>query len=77
MAQLLNVFSIPIWKTNIDNTRYDKETVLGEMLHNFSVDPKRNAWDEVEEILLNQIGIIQIMMMAILYSKKLVMLILD
>ena len=48
MAQLLNVFSIPVWKTNIDNTRYDKETVLGEMLHNFSVDPKRNAWDEVE-----------------------------
>ena len=41
------------------------------MLHNFSVDPKRNAWDEVEGNLANQIGIIQIMMMAILYSKKL------
>lgn len=48
MTTLHNVFSIPVWKTKIDKTEYDKETVLNEMLHNFSIDSKRNSWDDVE-----------------------------
>lgn len=51
MSTLQSIFSIPVWKTKIDKTEYDKDLVLGEMLHNFSVDPKRNKWDEVENTL--------------------------
>lgn len=48
MNSIHNIFSTPVYKTRIESTEYDKETVLNEMLHNFSVDPKRNAWDSVE-----------------------------
>jgi len=51
MAELQNIFSIPVWKTKIDKTEYNKDLVLSEMLHNFSVDPKRNAWDVIENNL--------------------------
>lgn len=45
---LHTAFSIPIWKTTIPKNSYDKDLVLNEMLENFSTDPKRNAWDLVE-----------------------------
>ena len=48
MNSIHNIFSTPVYKTRIEATEYDKETVLNEMLHNFSIDPKRNAWDSVE-----------------------------
>lgn len=51
MAQLENIFSIPVWKTRIEKTEYNKDLVLGEMLDNFSIDPKRNSWDSVENNL--------------------------
>lgn len=47
MSDFYNVFSIPVWKTKITKDDYNKDLILGEMLHNFKVDPKRNTWDKV------------------------------
>lgn len=47
MSELHNVFSIPVWKTKITESDYNKKLILNEMLDNFKVDPKRNTWDKV------------------------------
>ena len=74
MNSIHNIFSTPVYKTRIEATEYDKATVLNEMLDNFSIDPRRNAWDMVEDNKANQYGIIQIMMMTIPNLNQLVML---
>lgn len=42
-------FPVPVWKTKITKSDYDKNLILNQMLKNYDLDPMRNSWDSVME----------------------------
>jgi hypothetical protein len=41
------LFGIPVYKSRIDSSRYDKQVIIDTIARNYAIDPKRNAWDGV------------------------------
>lgn len=39
------MFNIPHWKYNVDPKSYDRDTILRDIEHNYSLDSDRNKWD--------------------------------
>jgi len=39
------MFNIPYWKYTIDPKSYDKNIILADIEHNYSLDNNRNKWD--------------------------------
>ena len=40
------MFNVPHWKYTIDPNSYDKDKLLEDVNHNYSLDKSRNKWDK-------------------------------
>ena len=39
------MFNVPYWKYSVDPKSYDKDIILADIEHNYSLDNNRNKWD--------------------------------
>jgi hypothetical protein len=46
----VDLFSVPIWKTKLHPSEYNRAQIIKDVEHNYAIDPKRNAWDSVSNM---------------------------
>lgn len=44
------MFGVPFYKSKVEEWQYEKQKIIGEIAHNYNVNPNRNSWDGVSEL---------------------------
>lgn len=44
------LFGLPVLKTKIDESEYDKDKIVADIIDNYEKDPQRNSWEKKDTI---------------------------
>ena len=50
MNNLEYLFGLPVLKTKIDPSEFNKDDIVKDILANYEIDPERNAWEKYDAI---------------------------